>query len=195
LKTLVLYAHPNPKSFNAAILEAIKEELDKKEAAVRVKDLYAMNWNPVLSAADFQRMLAGQMSEDIAKEQADVTWADLLIVVSPIWWYTLPAILKGYIDRVMCQGFAYRYTETGPEGLLKGKRAAIITTSGADENTAKQSGMTESIKVSIVNGIFGFCGFEDTRYMNFYAVPQVSDGVRKRMLDEVHNFARQILDF
>ncbi len=192
MKALVLYAHPNPKSFNAAILEAIKEELDKEKAVIRVKDLYAMNWNPVLSAADFQQILSGQIPEDIAKEQADVAWADLLIVVCPIWWHTLPAILKGYIDRVMCQGFAYQYTETGPVGLLEGKRAAIITTSGADENTAKQSGMMESIKGSIVNGIFGFCGFEDARYINFYAVPQVTDAERKRMLDEVRDFIRNL---
>lgn len=192
MKALVLFAHPNPKSFNAAILETVKEELGKKEAEVRVKDLYAMDWNPVLSAADFQRMLSGQMSEDIAKEQAGVAWADMLIVVCPIWWHTLPAILKGYIDRVMCQGFAYKYTETGPVGLLESKRAAIITTSGADANTAKQSGMMESIKRSIVNGIFGFCGFQDARYINLYAVPQVTDAGRKRMLDEVRDFIRSL---
>jgi len=190
VKTVVLYAHPNPKSFNAAILGVIKEELSQKEAEIRVKDLYAMNWNPVLSADDFQQMLGGQMPEDIAREQADVAWADTLIVICPLWWFTVPAILKGYIDRVMSQGFAYQYTETGPVGLLKGKRAAVITTSGADENIAKQSGMIESIKASIINGVFSYCGFEDARYMNCYAVPLVSDADRKSMLEEVREFVR-----
>ncbi|KJS11404.1 MAG: NAD(P)H dehydrogenase [Peptococcaceae bacterium BRH_c8a] len=192
MKTLVLFTHPNPKSFNAAILGALKEELGQQGAEVRVKDLYAMNWNPVLSADDFQQMLAGQMPQDVAKEQADVAWADLLVVVCPIWWFTVPAMLKGYIDRVMSQGFAYQYTETGPVGLLKGKRAAVITTTGADENTAKQSGMMESIKASVVHGVFDFCGFEDVKYMNCYAVPLVSDAERKRMLEEVREFIRNL---
>lgn len=192
MKTLVIYAHPNPNSFNAAILGAVKEELGNKGAEVRVKDLYAMNWNPALSAADFQQMLGGKMPDDIAREQSDVSWADMLVVICPIWWFSIPAMLKGYFDRVFSQGFAYQYTETGPVGLLKGKRAAVITTSGADENIAKHSGMMESIKTSLVNGIFGFCGFEETRHMNCYAVPMVSDADRQRMLEQVREFARNL---
>ncbi len=190
MKTLVIFAHPNPNSFNAAILEVVKDELNKKGAEVKVKDLYAMNWNPVLSASDFQQMLGGKMPEDIAREQADVAWADMLVLVCPIWWYSMPAMLKGYIDRVMSQGFAYQYTETGPVGLLEGKRAAVITTSGADENTARQTGMMESINTSIVNGIFRFCGFQDAKYMNCYAVPMVSDEDRRRMLEQVREFVK-----
>lgn len=192
MKALVLFSHPNPKSFNAAILGVVKEELEQKGAEIRVKDLYAMNWNPVLSASDFQQLLSGKIPEDIAREQADVTWADTLVLISPIWWYSLPAMLKGYIDRVMCQGFAYEYTATGPRGLLQGKRAAIITTSGADENTANQTGMMKAITTSIVHGIFSFCGFAEARHHNCYAVPMVSDEDRKRMLEDVRQFVRNL---
>lgn len=192
MKALIIFSHPNPNSFNAAILGVVKEALDKKGIKYKVKDLYAMNWNPVLSASDFQQFIAGQKPEDIAKEQADVSWADVLILVSPIWWFSVPAMLKGYIDRVMSQGFAYEYTESGPNGLLKGKRAVIITTSGADENTARQTGMMDSINKSIVNGIFNFCGFSSASYKNYFAVPMVSDQDRKNMLEDVREFIKDI---
>ncbi|AGL02049.1 NAD(P)H-dependent oxidoreductase [Desulfoscipio gibsoniae] len=192
MKALVIFCHPNPKSFNAAILDVVKQELEQRAAEIKVKDLYAMNWNPVLSASDFQQFLANQKPEDIAGEQADVAWADILVLISPIWWFSVPAMLKGYIDRVMSQGFAYEYTDNGPRGLLPGKRAAIITTSGADENTANQSGMMQAINTSFVNGIFAFCGFADVKYINYYAVPMVSNEERKQMLDNVRQFIKTI---
>ncbi|TYO95052.1 NAD(P)H-dependent oxidoreductase [Desulfallas thermosapovorans] len=192
MNALVIYCHPNPKSFNAAILDVVKQELEQKGAKIKVKDLYAMNWNPVLSAADFQKFLAGEKPEDIAREQADVVWADVLVLISPIWWFSIPAMLKGYIDRVMSQGFAYEYTPTGPRGLLTGKRAAVITTSGADENTANQTGMMKALNTSFIHGTFTFCGFADAKHINCYAVPMVSDEERKQMLSAVREFIKNI---
>ncbi len=188
MNALVIFSHPNPKSFNAAILGVVKEELARKGSEVRIKDLYAMNWNPVLSGSDFEGLAAGKPAEDIAREQADVAWADVLVLISPIWWFSVTAMLKGYIDRVMSQGFAYDYTEQGPRGLLQGKRALIITSSGADEKVATQSGMIEAIKTTFVRGIFGFCGFSKAAYLNCYAVPSVSEQERKGMLEDVRGF-------
>jgi NAD(P)H dehydrogenase (quinone) len=190
VKTLVIISHPNPASFNAAILGVVREELEKKGAEIRIKDLYAMNWNPVLGASDFQQMLGGKMPEDIAREQADISWAEELILISPVWWFSIPAILKGYIDRVFSLGFAYEYTETGPRGLLTGKKAKVITTSGADEDHDRQTGMTDAIKKTVVSGIFGFCGFAQMTYKNCFGVPTVSDGDRKKMLEEIRDFIR-----
>lgn len=101
MKVLTIFAHPNPKSFNRAVLDTVTGELRKKNAEVRVKDLYAMNFNPILSGSDFEQLLAGKVPDDIAAEQADVTWADVLIFIYPIWWIGQPAILKGWLDRVM----------------------------------------------------------------------------------------------
>lgn len=190
MKVLVVFSHPNPRSFNAAILDVVKEELEKKGAELKIKDLYAMNWQPILSASDFQQLLSGKVPADIAAEQADVLWADLLVIISPIWWYSVPAMLKGYIDRVLLQGFAYRHTASGPEGLLKGKKALLLTTSGADEHTAKITGMMDSINTSLVEGIFNFCGFAEAKYKNSFAVPLVSDEIRKEMLEDIRNFVQ-----
>jgi NAD(P)H dehydrogenase (quinone) len=189
MKVIVIYAHPNPMSFNAAIAAVVKEELEKKGAEVKFKDLYAMNWNPVLSARDFEGFHNGTVPKDIKAEQADVSWADAVILIAPVWWYSVPAILKGYIDRVFSIGFAYEYTATGPRGMLTDKNALVITTSGADERNAQQTGMVDLISKSFVNSVFGFSGFAGHQYKNFFAVPTVTDNERKAMLTEM----RQII--
>lgn len=192
MNTLLVYAHPNPLSFNAAIAQVIQEEINKKGGPIKVKDLYAMNFNPVLSEEDIQGFRSGQLSEDIKQEQADVTWADLIILQGPVWWHSVPAILKGYIDRVFSLGFAYRYTRQGPEGLLKGKKGLLITTSGADQKAGEMSGMLSTLNRSVA-GVFPFTGFEQFKQHNFFAVTTVSDEARKQMLNEmrelIQNFA------
>lgn len=188
MKALIVFAHPNPKSFNRAVLDTVTGELNKKGAEVRVKDLYAMNWNPVLSASDFEQMFSGKTPDDMAREQSDVTWANTLLFIYPIWWFSHPAMLKGWIDRVFSFGFAYHLTDQGPEGLLKNKKAVVITTSGSDKNTAEQSGLLSTIKTSTVDGILGFTGITDVKHKNLFAVPYVDDDARKKMLEEVKEF-------
>lgn len=192
MKALIVFAHPNPKSFNRAVLNTVTSELAKKGAEVKVKDLYAMNWNPSLSAADFEQMLAGKMPEDAAKEQADVNWADTLFFIYPVWWFSTPAILKGWIDRVFSFGFAYHLTDKGPEGLLGNKKAVVITTSGADQGAAEQSRLMDALKITMVDGILGFTGITGAKHKNLFAVPYVDDAARKQMLEEVREFIAKV---
>ena len=190
MNALVIYAHPNPLSFNAALATVVEEELQKKGAEVNVKDLYGMDWNPVLSEDDFRSFHTGKLPEDISSEQNDVKQADFIVVIAPVWWYSVPAILKGYFDRVFSIGFAYEYTKTGSRGLLTDKKALVITTSGADEQTAETSGMLDAMKTSLVDGIFGFSGFQEYQHKNLFAVPTVSAEERKQMLDEVRKIIK-----
>lgn len=185
MKALVVFTHPNPKSFNKAILDTVTSELQKKNAEVRIKDLYAMNFNPVLSGSDFQQLIAGQTPQDIAAEQADITWADTLIFIYPIWWWGQPALLKGWIDRVFSHGFAYQQNEQGIVGLLKNKKALVITTSGSDEATWDQTAATQAIKRVMIAGTLNFSGISDVTYKNLFSVPVVSDADRQGMLAEV----------
>lgn len=190
MKSLVIYAHPNPLSFNAALAKVTEEELARK-GEVRVKDLYRMNWNPVLSEQDFKDFHLGKIPADIQKEQEDIAGADGLVLIAPVWWYSVPAILKGYIDRVFSIGFAYEYTDSGPRGLLTDKKALVITTSGADEKTAQQSGMLEAVKNSMVDGLFGFCGFKSFQYRNLFSVTTVSDADRKQLLSDTRKLIQE----
>jgi len=119
MKYLIVYAHPDSKSFNHAILETISEELKKKKKEFKVRDLYKIGFNPVLSTKDLSEIQKGAVPQDIKREQNYISKADTIIFVFPIWWSSMPAILKGYIDRVFSLKFAYDITEDGVMGLLK----------------------------------------------------------------------------
>lgn len=192
MKALVVYCHPNPASFNHAVLDLVTGELQNRGAQYRVRDLYASGWEPRLSAADFQQIFSGSVPGDIGKEQEDVKWADILFFIFPVWWYSMPAMLKGWIDRVFSFGFAYHMTEEGPRGLLTGKKAVIITTSGATRDMAEAGGLNQSLKANIVNGIMGFCGITDVIHKNLYGIPYISDEERKNLLEETQMMLKDL---
>ncbi|MEU9483047.1 NAD(P)H-dependent oxidoreductase [Streptomyces decoyicus] len=163
MKVLWLFAHPDQRSLSGALKTEGLRTLEAHGHQHRVSDLYAMKWNPVVDAADYDhdpadRLLVGPASEraysdghlspDIAAEQQKLTWADTLIIQFPLWWYGMPAILKGWFDRVFLKGFAFGITDpaTGRpqrygDGKLTGKRAMVITTAGARAATLGPRGV------------------------------------------------------
>ncbi|AZS73114.1 NADPH:quinone reductase [Streptomyces lydicus] len=163
MKVLWLFAHPDQRSLSGALKTEGLRALDAQGHRHRVSDLYAMKWNPVVDAADYahdsaDRLLVGVASErafadghlapDIRAEQHKLAWADTLIVQFPLWWYGMPAILKGWFDRVFVKGFAFGITDpaTGRpqrygDGKLAGKRAMVITTAGARAATLGPRGV------------------------------------------------------
>ncbi|MEU9118316.1 NAD(P)H-dependent oxidoreductase [Streptomyces sp. NPDC048506] len=163
MKVLWLFAHPDQRSLSGALMSHGLRTLEAHGHQHRVSDLYAMKWNPVVDAADYDhdptdRFLVGPTSErayteghlspDIVSEQEKVTWADTLIIQFPLWWYGMPAILKGWFDRVFVRGFAFGLTDpaTGRlrrygDGRLVGKRAMVITTAGARASTLGPRGV------------------------------------------------------
>ena len=185
MRYVILYAHPNPKSFNHAILERVEANLKRDRKEYVVRDLYALNFKPVLEPADFVAMGGGSVRPDVAEEQRHIAAADKLIVIHPIWWFGMPAMLKGYIDRVFTGGFAYAYTAKGVEGLLKGKRAIILNTTGGPRENYEQNGYRAAVTKAIDEGVYGFCGLDVENHTFFYGVPTVSQEARVAMLDEI----------
>ncbi|MEV0088724.1 NAD(P)H-dependent oxidoreductase [Saccharopolyspora sp. NPDC050642] len=153
MKVLWLFAHPEPRSLNGALRDGAVTALEEAGHEVVMSDLHAMGWNPVVTAADYGHdpaerfrvgpvsataLTAGTLSADVLAEQAKVEAADALVVQFPLWWYGMPAILKGWFDRVFLKGFAYgiedprhpgRTLRYG-DGNLAGKRALVVTTAG-----------------------------------------------------------------
>ena len=193
MKYLIVYAHPNQQSFNHAIRETIAEELGNNKREFRVRDLYKSGFNPVLGAEDFAEMQKGSVSPDVRAEQDYIRTADIIVFIYPLWWSGLPAILKGYIDRVFTEGFAYRITETGIEGLLKGKRIFLVTTTGASKKDYEESGSFESMGRVIDIGIFQLCGIDLIEHTYFSSVPYIADSDRKQMLDALRVTVREKL--
>ncbi|MGG4470583.1 NAD(P)H-dependent oxidoreductase [Paenibacillus alvei] len=180
---LVIYAHPNEESFNHAILGTVVESLQEKGHEVMVRDLYAIGIDPVLKFDG-----KGEVDPEIKKEQEYISKADVITLIYPIWWTGMPAILKGYIDRVYSYGFAYQYnTDGGIDKLLAGKKGLIINTHGTPKDIYDSIGMTEALKKTSTTGIFEFCGIESVGHLTFGSVPSVDDSTRKGMLEEIKN--------
>lgn len=154
MRVLWLFAHPEQRSLNASLRDEGLAALAEQRHEYQVSDLYAMGWNPLVTDADFaheqdSRLVvgevasaahaAGRLSADIRAEQRKLAWADTVVVQFPLWWYGMPAILKGWFDRVFVKGFAFGITdEQGRtlrygQGPLAGKRAMIVVSSGARE--------------------------------------------------------------
>jgi len=158
MNTLIVYAHPNPASFSSAAKSVIEKTLIEKGHEIKVRDLYATNFNCVLSAEDLGGIYSGNTPADIKAEQDIITWANNIIMVYPIWWTGLPAIVKGWVDRVFTYGFAYKVGEKGIEGLLKGRKVVLVTPHGTPKEYYEPSGMYNSLTQTQDKGIFEFSG-------------------------------------
>lgn len=157
MNTLIAYAHPNPASFNAAMRDAAIEALGEAGHAVELSDLYAMDFDPILGS----RELLGDLGA-IQGELDKVRRADLLVFQFPDWWYGMPAIMKGWIDRVFAYGFAYDDEHFLESGLLAGRKAMLVMTVGAREDYYRQAPQRDLLRVlePIHYGVLSYCGLE-----------------------------------
>lgn len=195
MNTLIVYAHPEPHSFTAALKNCAVETLSNLGHDVVVSDLYAMNFNPVagpsdmLAAADTQyfqlqveqnaALRDGTLSEDIRREQEKVLWAELLIFQFPMWWYSVPAIAKGWIDRVLSYGFAY-----GPGASLRGRKALLSLTTGGPEHSYQPEtrGTIDLLLKHLTDGTFRLCGMEALPPFVAYSAARTSNEQRQEYL-------------
>lgn len=191
MRILIVYAHPNPASFCHAILRTIESELSAMGHDIRVKDLYAEGFNPVLSAAELGALNDGRVPEAIAREQESLRWAEGLVLVYPLWWFDRPAILKGWFDKVLTNGFAFDYTAEGARGLLPQHKALIVVTVGGSRQDYRDMDAEELIIRPVSDGTLGFCGISDVDHRLLYGVPSVGDEARGAMLNEVRQATRE----
>lgn len=167
MKHLIIYAHPSPHSLNGQFKDEVKEYLQKNGNEVIVRDLYGLNFNPVLSLEDTAGQRKGEVADDVKQEQEFIAWADCITFIHPIWWTGLPAMMKGYIDRVFSYGFAYRYDQGLQKGLLTGKQVVIINTHGKSHNEYTSIGMDKALALTSDKGIYSYCGFEIKKHFFF----------------------------
>jgi NAD(P)H dehydrogenase (quinone) len=184
-KYLVVYVHPNPQSFNHAILNEVETALKEQGKDFIVRDLNALPFHPVLSAADFISFVQGRVPSEILTEQEYIKKATTIIFIHPIWWFNMPAILKGYIDRVFSRGFAYQIVDGGLKGQLVDKKVMIFNTTGGTQEDYAKFGYENAIKTAIDQGVFEFCGMTVAMHKIFYAVPTIDQRKREAMLSEI----------
>ncbi|ULL14472.1 flavodoxin family protein [Paenibacillus sp. H1-7] len=126
-KIVVINGHPDPQSFCSALADAYKEGALSRNAQVRTIDLSKISFDPNLKHGYRQRT---ELEDDLLEAQELIRWAEHIVIVYPTWWGTMPAVLKGFFDRVFLPGFAYKYREHSPlwDKLLTGKSAHMIVT-------------------------------------------------------------------
>lgn len=187
MNVLLIYAHPEPRSLNGSLRDFTIQRLRQAGHRVQVSDLYAMRWKAAIDADDStdqdpharfdpardsrRAFESGTQREDIAREQDKLRWADTVIVQFPLWWFSMPAILKGWVDRVYAYGFAYGVGEHSDrhwgdrygEGSLAGKRAMLVVTAGGWESHYSPRGINgpiDDVLFPIQHGVLYYPGFQ-----------------------------------
>lgn len=170
MNILLVVAHPNAQSFNHGLANAFRDDLQTAGHTLRVKDLYAEGFDPVLTAAELAAIHAGDLPTRIVEEQQALAWADGLLLVYPLWWFDRPAILKGWFDCILTSGFAFQYHDNGVDGLLPLERAMVVMTTGGSAAEIAQMQAQELIIRPVTDGTLGFCGVKNVQAEILYAV-------------------------
>ncbi|RQW64366.1 NAD(P)H-dependent oxidoreductase [Vibrio viridaestus] len=219
MNVLVVYAHPEPTSLNGAIKLEIVKHLQSLRHDVKVSDLYAMNWKAVLNEQDRtdkdpstpfhpsedsrEAFVNGTQSADITQEQEKLLWADLVIFQFPLWWFSMPAIMKGWFERVYAFGFAYGYGEHSDthwgdrygEGKLSGKKAMLVITAGGWESHYSGRGINgpiEDLLFPIHHGMLFYPGMEVLPPVVVYKTHKMDDDGFSHLSDELLHRLRQV---
>ncbi len=193
MKILIVVAHPSPASFNRAIADTAADEARRLGHEVVLHDLCAEKFDPVMPAEELPKN--APLPPDIARHCDDLRAADGLVVVHPNWWGQPPAILTGWIDRVVRPGVAYEFSvgdkgEGMPVGLLKLRAALVFNTANTppDREVAVFGDPLEAIWMKCV---FGLCGVTDAVRKTFSVVIVSSPAQRAGWLEEVRAAVRE----
>ena len=160
MHALVVVAHPDPASLSHAVAQALADGVSGSGHSVEIADLAREGFDPRFSLNDLavhRREIA--QPADIAAEQARVDRADALVLVYPIYWWSMPALMKGWIDRVFSNGWAYEELEDMKTiRRLEHLPVHLVGLAGADMRTYARHGYYGAMKTQIDHGIFGYCG-------------------------------------
>ncbi|WP_109427337.1 NAD(P)H-dependent oxidoreductase [Aggregatibacter kilianii] len=185
MKHLIISAHPNPQSFNRALVEEVIKATRQAGGEAVVRDLYTLDFNPVLSWRELNASMEGIVPAEIKFEQKLITEADLITFIYPLWWMGFPAILKGYLDRVLSYGFAYQNENNISVGLLGHKKIQQFITMGNSIEKYQQLGFDKALKSCLVDGLFNFCGITDIQHDIFGNIHLLDETDRQTILISV----------
>ena len=193
MKVLVVYAHANPESFCHAILEALSRGLKDGGHMVEVDDLYGIGFDPRLKLEGFTEFTEGQMSKDVLEQQEKVAQADALAFIYPTVWYGFPAILKGWLDRVLSDGFAYTNLKATGEadGLLRHKKALVISTTMFEEAFYEASGIGDAMKRIVDASLKEMCGIKQVEQIFLCGPGEVDAEARKGYLELAYRLDKE----
>lgn len=209
MTALIVFAHPEKRSFSGEMLKVAERTLREAGHTVLLSDLYEMGFNPTGGRHDFDTERDAErfdyqdeqkhahdeqaFAADIRAEHAKLDRADLLLLQFPLWWFTMPAILKGWVDRVFAYGYAYGGKRWYDSGVFSGKRAMVAVTTGGPRTAYGPDGLQgdiDTILFPIQHGILQFVGYEvlqpfvaySANYSDHEHRAEVLEAYRQRLL-------------
>ena len=240
MKVLIIYAHPNPKSFTKAILDNFVKGIKEAGHQYEIIDLYKIKFNPVFQDMDFSffvddqipqellrqmklremitelaggpirrfiaklvirnktdqeiiKLISSQKPKDVLLQQKKVAEADVLVFITQVFWMHFPALVKGWLERVLSYGFAYRLNEKGwngdPDGripLLKIKKALIMQPTFFNEKVYREKGFKDAMEKTIDDWSLKYPGIENVDHIYFHSILSVSAETRKKYLETAY---------
>jgi NAD(P)H dehydrogenase (quinone) len=193
MKISLILAHPDKKSFNHAIAHVAVDAIKRNGHSIAFHDLYAEKFDPALPAAEIQK--GSKLPKVVGTHCREIAQADGIVIVHPNWWGQPPAILKGWIDRVIRPGVAYEFLEGDdgegvPKGLLKAKVAIVFNTSNTPAKR-EQTSFGDPLETIWKNCVFGLCGVAQFHRETFGVVVTSSEKQRKSWLKRVEDLMNQ----
>lgn len=215
MNILLLSAHDDPKSYGSALFNTALGVFERGDNNVNVTELYAQGFNPVASKLDFQTassthanyMFEQQrtintgthFSPDIQVEMEKLKMSDLTIMHFPLWWGAPPAILKGWLDRILAMGFAWSGDARYQQGLMKGKEVLVVVTVGDPASYYSADGMHRASVVqhlySLLHNTLAFCGFDVLKPYIIANTTAASSEELDAQLQEYQRFLQNITDY
>ncbi|MEM7343029.1 MAG: NAD(P)H-dependent oxidoreductase [Chloroflexota bacterium] len=213
MNVFVVYWHPEPQSFNHAMFRMAQETLTDAGHEVAISDLHTMQFNPISSRENFTTVndaayLKLQLEEihatenngfalDIVAEMEKIEACDLMIWQFPLWWFGMPAVLKGWVDRVFAMGRVYGGGHIYDTGVFRGKRAMLSLTTGGPADAYRKgafNGDIDAILRPVHRGMLQFVGFDVLTPQIVYGPARMSPEERTQQLTDYAERLRQITD-
>ena len=193
MKVSVILSHPSSRSFNHAIAEVVLDQLERAGHEIYFHDLYREEFDPVLPK---EEILKDALLAPILKNHCrEIAETDIIIIIHPNWWGQPPAMLKGWIDRVIRPGIAYEFIEEDkgegiPNGLLKAKTAIVFNTSNTE--TAREINVFgDPLETIWKNCIFGLCEVKNFYRRTFNIIVVSTEEQRSKWLNEVREIVKK----
>ena len=193
MRHLVILAHPEATSFNAAVAGAYASAVRDMGHDASLRDLYRRDFDPRLRAEELPWRKDFRPGDDVVAERQIVAQADVIALVYPLWFNAPPAMLKGYVERVFGMGFAYESATPGTHPLLAGKGLVSVSTSGAPGAWVDQTGALKRLQAGFDDHVAAVCGLSVLEHLHLGAVtPGIRTDAADAMLEEVRGMARRL---
>lgn len=191
MKYLIINSHPYSGSFNISAAKALYSAIEEKGHTAKEINLIDDGFDPVMRAADLKVWSKGQPADELVKKYiADIDSADVLVFPFPIWWGSMPAVLKGFCDKVLLPGWAYKYNEKGEMiGLLSDKKAVVITTMETPTEVFENY-FNNPVNGAFIKDTLQACGIEVVDYMQIDKISSSGREYTEEKLEEIKSLIK-----